>query len=616
MPMSLELTAASATLVGQSVRQGLLPALNTISSQLARIDNNVGFFTDLFRPLGDQIATSIQGIQYLGIRAYVINWHPVLRTMRELTTAYGMAVLSSLIRTGWRLGRINANLVSIEQTLVGVGDFLNGAIWATLHDILNTLQAILSQLQAGLLVSGDITLTINLGEGLSGLDLSGLAGQLLDLAGAAATLTASLTALTVAMLALSGALAVMSGAVALLSGALELLPDNLNEIVDTLKKLGLGIVALGAAIFILSPGKLIQIGLGFLGIATFLAFVGLALRLFNEQSLRVIPALDELFNSVSNLADRISDFEPEELMRIGAGFLGIAVFLGALGLALRLFNVETLEAVPGLQQLFDGLINLANAIVAFGPEQLVQIGLGFLGIAVFVGLLGLAMRAFTQEALMALPGLSQLIEAFNSLVGTLSQLGIGELITMGVAFALMAGFVLALSAAINRATPGLQALATILTQVDSMLGRVASAARSAASAIGSVIDRIPGLPSVGDIRNIIGFQEGGVMPYTGLAFLHEGERVLSVRESLALERGALSPTGPLIPTSLGGTAGPLGDQSINIEGGININISAERVDADSAELLSDEIVQRLMERLNALRAEQNFRTGVRTPLLA
>ena len=54
------------------------------------------------------------------------------------------------------------------------------------------------------------------------------------------------------------------------------------------------------------------------------------------------------------------------------------------------------------------------------------------------------------------------------------------------------------------------------------------------------------------------------------------------------------------------------DQSVNVQGGITVNISADRLEASSAQMLSDEIIRRVQERLGALRAEQDFRMGIRT----
>jgi hypothetical protein len=42
-----------------------------------------------------------------------------------------------------------------------------------------------------------------------------------------------------------------------------------------------------------------------------------------------------------------------------------------------------------------------------------------------------------------------------------------------------------------------------------------------------------------------------------------------------------------------------------------VNINAERLEADAAEILSDEIIRAIQQRLDELRAEAGFRTGVR-----
>ena len=58
-----------------------------------------------------------------------------------------------------------------------------------------------------------------------------------------------------------------------------------------------------------------------------------------------------------------------------------------------------------------------------------------------------------------------------------------------------------------------------------------------------------------------------------------------------------------------GAAG--GGMEVRVEGGITINLNAERLELDAAEVLTDEIVQRLRERLEALGSEAAFRTGAR-----
>lgn len=75
-----------------------------------------------------------------------------------------------------------------------------------------------------------------------------------------------------------------------------------------------------------------------------------------------------------------------------------------------------------------------------------------------------------------------------------------------------------------------------------------------------------------------------------------------------------SPLGrPSLPaTAMAGAAGPVGgaDQSVHV-GTITVNINAEKLEANAAKLLSDEIVSQLKAKLDALRTEQDFRIGMR-----
>jgi hypothetical protein len=68
---------------------------------------------------------------------------------------------------------------------------------------------------------------------------------------------------------------------------------------------------------------------------------------------------------------------------------------------------------------------------------------------------------------------------------------------------------------------------------------------------------------------------------------------------------------------LAAAAGPhTVDQSVNVEGGISVSVNADRLEADSAQILSDEIVAQLQARLGALRSEQDFRVGARPAAVA
>jgi hypothetical protein len=130
-------------------------------------------------------------------------------------------------------------------------------------------------------------------------------------------------------------------------------------------------------------------------------------------------------------------------------------------------------------------------------------------------------------------------------------------------------------------------------------------------------------PISGGLEEQIAAQRGAV------AAAEEEDRTRRAREAEAEERerraraaerpalgAAAAPSGilagrPGLPEGAAAAGGV--DQSVRVEGGITVNINAERLEPDTASLLADEFVRRLKERLDALRSEQDFRTGVRAP---
>jgi len=74
MPVSLELSIPSTHQIGTEVGRALLPMGNEIITQLRRIDENIQYYTDLFRPLPDQLGTAVtDGIQTISIRVFETN---------------------------------------------------------------------------------------------------------------------------------------------------------------------------------------------------------------------------------------------------------------------------------------------------------------------------------------------------------------------------------------------------------------------------------------------------------------------------------------------------------------------------------------------------------------
>ncbi|HEX8073053.1 MAG TPA: hypothetical protein VF546_24110 [Pyrinomonadaceae bacterium] len=380
--------------------------------------------------------------------------------------------------------------------------------------------------------------------------------------------------------------------------------DVLNAL-PGLSQLFDALIKLATAITKFTPDQMIQIGLGFLGIVVFLGLLGLVLRLFNADVLAALPGLGQLFDSLIKLAQAIAAFTPDQMIQIGIGLLGIVIFLGLLGLVLKLFNADVLEALPGLAMLFDALIRLAQAIAAFTPDQMIQIGIGLLGIVIFVGLLGLALRLFSDEALAALPALSMVLDSMGQLMSTIAGFSIGEMFQIAIGLAMLTAFLFGMAVALDLATPGLNALANALNALTTAFNTVASAAKAAWDAISKVPSiSIPGIPG------IPGFQTGGVMPGDGLAFLHAGERVLNTAETAAYDSAASAP-----PVGAAAAPGAV-DQSVNIAGGINVTVNAQNMDAAAVPGITDEIVRQLQEKLAALAVDDKRRMGVVAPAVA
>lgn len=404
----------------------------------------------------------------------------------------------------------------------------------------------------------------------------------------------------------------------------------------TLKRIGAGLALVYTFVLLLTRtlagynwDAIGRIAVGMGAIVLFMTFLGLALKLFNADVLKAIPALSTLFDSLINLAKAIAGFKEEKLKTIGLGFLGIVVFLGALGLVLRLFNADVLNALPGLAKLFDSLINLAQAIASFTSDELMSIGLGLLGIVVFLGLLGLALGTFNVDVLNALPALSQLFDSLINLATAITNFTPMQLLAIGLAFGVITLFVWGLAAALRFAAGPLESLARIFESLDSIMTKVAGVLSEIGDLLGSVAS------GLGDLG---GWLVGGLGDLVAPVSIGD-KTIQSILSSSISSAGVPPPATPgIMPASLGfsgsegggslfqtaaaiaaPTTGPTSqqvDQSVNVQGGITVNISADRLEANSAQMLSEEFLRQVQEGLGKLRANQDFRTGIRTSALA
>ncbi len=658
MPMSFDLTDANARTIGQQMQTGLTPFLNQMN--------------EIMRRRGDELSRIGFGVMTLvigtlstlrGLRQGVPTVQVVNLDFLELMAAGSFAFLvliflklhdlgRQLSFANVRLGLINENLVQLRNALAALEACVCGLLEAIHQDLVSigfeltalgntivaTLQAILAELRAGIKVSGVITLsgavavTITITGGGGGGFLDNVSWESI------LKLLAILGLLTLFVYALGYALKEFTVTSILALGAIALFIKEMIPLIELLGKLSgwdifgivVGLAALAGFVYVLgvalskfsvevlkalpqlsgfidklaslattlaklSAADIAGMVVGLGALAGFVYVLGAALSQFTADVLKALPGLGSFIDKLASLATTLAKLSAADIAGMVVGLGALASFVYVLGLALGQFSLDLLAALPNLSSFLNTLLNLATTLAGLSAWDLVGMAVGLALLAGFVYLLAQALDQIGVATLLALPGLTQLITALTTLATTLAGFGAGDLIVMGIGLALLTAAMFGIAYAIEIATPGLQALASVLSSVERGFDAVTSAASSALDAISSVgsaiLSPIP-IPS---------FQTGGIMPHTGMALLHEGEAVLNAGQTTGLQN------------TLGASAAQPVDQSVTIQGGITVNISAQHLDQAAAPQISEEIVRHLQERLGALRAEQNFRTGTRTP---
>ncbi|MEV0429639.1 hypothetical protein, partial [Micromonospora sp. NPDC050495] len=369
-------------------------------------------------------------------------------------------------------------------------------------------------------------------------------------------------------------------------------------------------------------GELATIAVGFLAIAGFVWLLGRAFQQVTSDLEKIVPQLDRFFTSIGNLMTALARFKPGEMVTIAVGFLLIAGFVWLLGKALATLTDQAITAIDPLAKFFTAITALMTAIAKFSPGEMIQIAIGFVMIAGFVWLLSMAINTLTQQAVDALPGLATLIEKLTALASTLANMTAGDMVTMAIGLVLIAGFVWAVAAALVYAAGPLATLSKLFDSLGSVLTTVTDIAGGlwdVLGDIGGVLGDVAG--GVGDFFGGIGDAIGGIgdslfgsidlnamVNQATLAAAPPPPPPAAAAAGAGVGLGALAPGGALAAAPVGGATSV--DQTVNA-GGINISITADRLEADSAQLLTDDIVAQLQARLGALRSTQDFQAGAR-----
>jgi len=455
-------------------------------------------------------------------------------------------------------------------------------------------------------------------------------------------------------LKIGGGFVLIAGFVAGLGKAFQLFTTDLGKVIPYLNTFFDSIAKLMSTLVTFKGTDFLKIGGGFALIAGFVALLGLAFQQFKNDLSKLLPQLNAFFDSITNLMKALAKFEPGQMITIAVGFLFIAGFVWLLGKALGTLSQQAISAIEPLAKFFTAITALMVALTKFGFWDMAGIAVGFLLIAGFVYLLSQILNSLTEQAVKALPAMATLIGALAALASTLGNMSGPDLIGMTIGLAVIAGFVWAVAAALVYAAGPLASLAklfdslgSVLSAVTGIAGKLWGVLSAIGSGIGSVVGTIASgigdiisdvtdvageiVSGIGDaiddigsgISDAVGAAVGGIEDAAGAVgdfFGGIGDSLFgSIDVSALMGGGGIAAAAALPPALPGGLAAPAGvgavgaggalaaapvggpttvDQTVNA-GGINITITADRLEADSVKLLSEDFVAKMQAALFA-----------------
>ena len=572
-------------------------SLGAVNVKLTQIGNQLSVQTSILLALAGGVAALLRYSNLIAGYLSLIS--------RTLIAIFGM--LGKLIGMSWRL--------TIEH-IYDIGPNLRSIDLASLLAGLAALVGFMAAVAALGIPAGIGLLAFGVGALVAALGVYALAKALQQMPENAGDLMlwtgifiGALAAVIVAFgLLLSKGTAVVGvvvgvvGSLVLLFGiaaALNMLPDNTDALVKSLLKLGAGLLILMMFLKTLKGDELKNVGLGLLALAGFLILTAAAFRIFDETAIQAMEKMPVFLEALNTLAENIVA-QKENFDAIAKGLIGIVLFVGLLGLALRLFPDDAAPALDAMAQVFEQLTAIANQISTLADEgKLEVVAAGLLGIVLFIGLLGVVLMLFDEQSIQASFAIATVAQAFASLANALAAIDPANFWTIVGLLAALAAMTLAIGIAALIGGPHLSSLAEVLRAMSELLNTVASNAAKLAEALRSLPSiSLPSLPSMTSF-NLPGMATGGPVNSTGPYLLHEGEYVLNPDQTRAMTEGSKA----------GRT--PMADNSVSV-GAVNITLSAEAVDEGAIPALGDEIVRQIASRLSELRRDDAFAQGVRT----
>jgi len=426
-----------------------------------------------------------------------------------------------------------------------------------------------------------------------------------------------------------GSALVMAGALTALAGFVYALATAISKLdADTVKALGplsefidhLGAFAVTLAK--LSLGQVLSLGGSLLALGLFVNALASSLATLSADTLKALGPLSQFIDHLGTFAVTLAKFSLAQVLALGGSLLALGLFVSSLASSLATLNADTLKALGPFSDFIDHLGELAVKLAAFSLGDVVALGASLLFLALFVSSLASSLSGMSVDLLNALPSFTALIEALQSLATALASMSIGELVAMGVGFALIAGFVWALAAALVYAEGPLKSIASILESTRGILEDIGKYGDK-------LLEFLGGLAGEGEaaggglLEGILGGLGGGlldlapeILPFL-LASNWPGPAAPgtppgggTMVAAAALPTPGLLPGPAGIPGPAGALAATPGGAGVTVQGGITVNINADKLEADASRMLSDEIVQALSTRLQALQGDANRRLGV------
>ena len=275
---------------------------------------------------------------------------------------------------------------------------------------------------------------------------------------------------------------------------------------------------------------------------------GVTSTLSSMWTVTMIPIMEKVSEKLTDIMLKIMDLPEDTQMAIGFTVLGISVLgtilstigqitLGVLGLKMVFANFSLGAFFTTIKLLFAGLsasiLGIAAIIVAIIVGMVVAWKENFMGMKEIVKDLVNSLKTILGGIIDIFKGIFQLI--IGILTGNVDKIKEGFVnILKGVAN-LFIGIINLLMSAIMAITVGVvRVVAGIIQGVINIILGIVNAVSKLLGGKGSIqkVDLVGWLSKLdGTPPQIPSFKEGGVMPYTGLAQLHAGERIIPNGES-------------------------------------------------------------------------------------